>query len=236
MNQHAYFNYSRKERHGILALVAILLITAVVPRFFQRGAVRTISVADRVSTSATAAIPSSSVKMYVEALPATALGTATEKRITIPAARSTNKIPYRGPSSQKWQQSVIEINKADTSDFISLPFIGSKLAARIVLFRQKLGGFYSRQQIAEVYGIADSVYHIIEKRLSCDPAAVTKVNVNTAGNDLLKQHPYIRWKFADALVAFRGQHGKFNALSELAQIKSIDSASLRKMMPYLSLR
>ena len=37
----------------------------------------------------------------------------------------------------------IDVNTADTSEFISLKGIGSKLSQRIINFRDKLGGFYS---------------------------------------------------------------------------------------------
>ncbi|HLA53774.1 MAG TPA: helix-hairpin-helix domain-containing protein, partial [Flavitalea sp.] len=130
----------------------------------------------------------------------------------------------------------IDINKADTSAFISLPFIGSKLAARIVLFRTKLGGFYSREQLTEVYGIRDSVYHIFKNFLTCDSADIEKLNINSTDEERLKQHPYIRWKFASALCAYRKQHGNFDSLEQLGSIKNIDTASLRKMLPYLTVQ
>jgi DNA uptake protein ComE-like DNA-binding protein len=44
----------------------------------------------------------------------------------------------------------VDINSADTSAFIALPGIGSKLAARIVNFRDKLGGFYSIEQVKNI--------------------------------------------------------------------------------------
>ena len=44
---------------------------------------------------------------------------------------------------------VIDINLADTSAWIALPRIGSKLATRIVNFREKLGGFYAISQVAD---------------------------------------------------------------------------------------
>ena len=53
---------------------------------------------------------------------------------------------------------IIDINTADTTAFISLPGIGSKLASRIVSFRERLGGFYSIEQIAETFGLHDSLF------------------------------------------------------------------------------
>ncbi|MFL5808026.1 MAG: ComEA family DNA-binding protein, partial [Flavisolibacter sp.] len=56
---------------------------------------------------------------------------------------NTRSILQRKPS-------IVSINEADTSAFIALPGIGSKLAERIILFREKLGGFYSVDQISEI--------------------------------------------------------------------------------------
>src|SRR4051812_10680995 len=115
-----------------------------------------------------------------------------------------------GPS-----RAVIDINTADTAAFIALPGIGSRLAARIVLFREKLGGFYDLSQIREVYGLPDSVFMYIAPRLRCDSAYVRKIPLNVADREVLKQHPYIRWNMANALVAYRAQHGDFRSLDDL---------------------
>src|SRR5205085_1585382 len=53
---------------------------------------------------------------------------------------------------------IIDINAADTTEFISLPGIGSKLATRIVRFRERLGGFSTVDQLGETYGIPDSTF------------------------------------------------------------------------------
>ncbi|MBD0333718.1 MAG: helix-hairpin-helix domain-containing protein, partial [Chitinophagaceae bacterium] len=60
---------------------------------------------------------------------------------------------------------VVNINEADTSALIALPGIGSRLAARIVNFRDKLGGFYSVDQIRETYGLPDSTFQKIKPYL-----------------------------------------------------------------------
>ena len=59
--------------------------------------------------------------------------------------------------------SIIDVNIADTTAFISLPGIGSKLATRIVNFRDKLGGFYSIDQIGETFVFGASA-HIQNER------------------------------------------------------------------------
>lgn len=129
---------------------------------------------------------------------------------------------------------IVNINEADTSELIALPGIGSKLAARILNFREKLGGFYSIDQVAETYGLADSTYKKIRPFLGLSHD-VRRLKVNTATKDELKAHPYIRWNLANAIVEYRNQHGSFKSLEELKNISILDEASFQKMAPYLSL-
>jgi competence ComEA-like helix-hairpin-helix protein len=128
----------------------------------------------------------------------------------------------------------ININEADTSAFVALPGIGSKLAARIVNFRDKLGGFYSVDQIGETYGLPDSTFQKIKPSLQSG-GSVKKFNVNTATKDELKVHPYIKWNLANAIVEYRNQHGAFKNLEELKNIGAIDEVTFEKIVHYLSL-
>lgn len=130
---------------------------------------------------------------------------------------------------------VVNINEADTSALIALPGIGSKLSARIVSFREKLGGFYSVDQIGETYGLPDSTFQKIKGKLKVDENGIRKINVNTATKDELKAHPYIRWQLANAIVEYRNQHGAFKNLDELKNIVLIDDATFNKISHYLSL-
>lgn len=129
----------------------------------------------------------------------------------------------------------INVNAADTSAFIALPGIGRKLSARIVSFRDKLGGFYSVDQIGETYGLPDSTFQKIKGRLQVDGSSVKKINVNTATKDELKVHPYIRWNLANAIVEYRNQHGAFKSLEELKNIVLVDEATFGKIVHYVSL-
>lgn len=129
----------------------------------------------------------------------------------------------------------ININTADTSAFIALPGIGSKLAFRIISFREKLGGFHSVEQVAETYGLADSVFQKIKPYLVPDNLPVKKLNINTATPDELKAHPYIRRNIANAINAYRQQHGRFLNIDELKKISLIDEATFRKILPYVGL-
>jgi competence protein ComEA len=129
---------------------------------------------------------------------------------------------------------IIDINQADTTAFISLPGIGSKLASRIVNFRNKLGGFYSVEQVGETFGLPDSTFQLIKPRLQCAPPAVQKININTADANTLKQHPYIRWNVANAIVQYRQQHGIFSSREQLHKIVLVTPELYQKIEQYIA--
>lgn len=57
---------------------------------------------------------------------------------------------------------------------IALPGIGSKLANRIVTFREKLGGFYAVEQLKETYGLPDSTFQMLKPYLTVNADAVRR--------------------------------------------------------------
>jgi competence protein ComEA len=132
--------------------------------------------------------------------------------------------------------SFIDINRADTAAFIALPGIGSKLAARIVAFREKLGGFYSVQQVAETYGLPDSTFTKIQSSLQCNLPAVRQIDINASDANTLKQHPYIRWNLANAIVQYRTQHGNFKSVDDLQQIALMTPEVFERLKIYLAVQ
>ncbi|HEY5771354.1 MAG TPA: helix-hairpin-helix domain-containing protein [Chitinophagaceae bacterium] len=131
--------------------------------------------------------------------------------------------------------SIIDVNTADTTAFISLPGIGSRLAARIVTFREKLGGFYSVEQIRETYGLPDSTFQTIKQYLKLDNPSVKKININTATIDEMKAHPYIKYSLANPIVAFRNEHGSFSKIEDIKKVMAVTDEVYKKIAPYLSL-
>lgn len=132
--------------------------------------------------------------------------------------------------------STLDINGADTSAFIALPGIGSKLAARIVNFRNKLGGFYSIEQVSETFGLPDSTFQKIKPYLKIADASVKKININIASTDELKTHPYIKWQIGNSIVAYRKEHGNFSSVEDIRKIMVITDDIYKKISPYLALQ
>ncbi len=142
------------------------------------------------------------------------------------------KSPNTYPSS-KIQN--VPINSGDTTSFKALPGIGSKLAQRIINFRNKLGGFYSVDQVGETFLLPDSTYRKIKPFLQLDDISVKKININSASLDELKDHPYIRFHVANAIVQYRSQHGNFSSVDGIKKIMIVTDSIFIKTVPYLSL-
>lgn len=151
-----------------------------------------------------------------------------------------NKYPdwEKGKTYEKPTYSIVpvDINRSDTAAFIALPGIGSKLAARIVAFREKLGGFYKIEQLAETYGLPDSTFQKIKSRLVISISNIKKLNINTATIDELKAHPYLRYNIANAIVQYRMQHGNFSSVNDIKKIMMITDEIFDKAAPYLTIK
>ena len=132
--------------------------------------------------------------------------------------------------------SIIDINTADTTAFISLPGIGSKLAFRVVTFRDKLGGFYSINQVGETFGLPDSTFQKIKQFLKLENGTVKKININTATVDQLKAHPYIRYILANPIIAYRNEHGIFSKIEDLKKLMSVTDEIYNKIAPYVTVQ
>ena len=128
---------------------------------------------------------------------------------------------------------VVEINEGDLNSFISLPGIGEKLGNRIINFRNKLGGFYSVDQISETYGLPDSTFQKIKSLLVIKESSIKRISINNVSKDELKMHPYIKWNIANAIIEYRNQHGPFTSVEELKKIILLDKQTYSKIQPYL---
>jgi competence ComEA-like helix-hairpin-helix protein len=142
----------------------------------------------------------------------------------------------KNPAVYTSRYPTIDINTSDTIAFISLPGIGSKLAARIVNFREKLGGFYSVEQIGETYGLPDSTFQKIKLYLKIENTTIRKININSATVDELKVHPYIKYNLANLIVAYRNEHGPFSKLEDLKKVMAVTEDIYKKISPYLTVQ
>lgn len=169
---------------------------------------------------------------YERLVPYVAIETTVDKKAPAVVTNKSYQVGVKFSSAN----SFLDINTADTSAFIALPGIGSKLAGRIVNFRNKLGGFYSIEQVGETFGLADSTFQKILPFLRLADSTVKRFNVNTASADEMKTHPYIKWQIANAIVAYRQEHGAFTKIEDLRKVMAITSDDYNKISRYIEVQ
>ena len=128
-----------------------------------------------------------------------------------------------------------DLNLSDTTLLKRVYGVGSKLAARIINFRDALGGFVAMDQLYQVYYLDSQVVERIMKEFFiAEDFQPSKLTVNTDSLEYLAKHPYISFQEAKLLIAYRNQHGNIQDLEELLSIPVIDEDKLNKLRPYLT--
>jgi competence protein ComEA len=159
-----------------------------------------------------------------------------EPYILIPSiqnADSSNKPIYK-----KYERKplMIDIGIADTIELVNLPAIGPSFARRIYNYRDKLGGFYSINQLKEVWGLTDSIFQIIAPHIILkDSTNVRKININTADYMQFNTHPYIDKSQASYILSYRKSHGGFRSIEEIKHAALLNEELYSKLAPYLKI-
>ncbi len=130
-------------------------------------------------------------------------------------------------------EGLIDLNLADTTQLKTLPGIGSVLARRIVRFREKLGGFYTIEQLREVYHLPHETYQKIYPRLTLTGRPRT-LSLNHSSWEKLASHPYISRSLADFIITRRNSK-PFTAVEQLRESFLVDGQLYAKLVPYITL-
>jgi DNA uptake protein ComE-like DNA-binding protein len=131
------------------------------------------------------------------------------------------------------ERSKIDINKCDSSGLISLPGIGPKLAARIIKYRNLLGGFAMVDQLREVYGLSADTYNNIREFLVAESSALVTIDINAAAYRELVRHPYFEKEEVAAILKYRELMGRITSIEALIDNKVISGEKALKLKPYL---
>ena len=157
-------------------------------------------------------------------------------------SESTSELIQRLTSSQpayprveKFEPGVIvELNSADTTILKKIPGIGSAFANRIVRYRDLLGGYYTVQQLAEVYGIDEERFAAFEPWFTVDESFIHKLPVNSLPQDSLSRNPYISYRQARAIVQLRTQKKQLSGWENLTLLDEFTDQDKSRILPYLS--
>ena len=150
-----YFAFSKRQRNGVLVLLTLILVAMIF-----------LIITDFLPPSQSTADLS-----YFKSDMA---------KVKFKHADSVRQIVMQEVDKQNEtkpvQGSFIEINSADSADFMRFPLMSPKVARTIVRFRDALGGYYSKEQLRQVYGMDTACYYSmindINLDIKCEPKIV----------------------------------------------------------------
>ncbi|MGZ3862012.1 MAG: ComEA family DNA-binding protein [Bacteroidia bacterium] len=125
----------------------------------------------------------------------------------------------------------LEINSADSLQWLKLKGIGPGFTHRILKYKSLLGGYTNTEQLKEVYYFTDSLYNLIKDNLTVNPALVQKLKVNQVDFKTMVHHPYIKYEGTKCIFALK--RGKKIKAEDLNNSSCFSREVLAKLMPYL---
>lgn len=138
--------------------------------------------------------------------------------------------PYKAYMENKLPDGTfLDLNKADSADLVRIPGIGPYYASRIVRLRRQLGGFVAVSQLSDIPNLPD-----IGDWVTIEPGTQQRINVNTATLTTLKNHPYIGYYRARAIMNLRHRDGRVLSLRQLSFLDEFSDDDIQRLAPYLS--
>lgn len=214
-----YLGFSGKESRGFLVLVpflALLGFSSTAVRFFKNQKAEHLYEAYRQRLDS---LDRLSIQLVTSPLP------TFNPQDTVKISRNQKQLENLNR---------IMLSEADSITLQIVPGIGPGTASRIIKYRQHLGGFHTQNQLLEVFGFSDELIETMLEYFEFDSNVFRKIPVNSATQEQLSSHPYISYGEAKVLVAFRKQHGRFDAAEDLLAVKIFKEDWIQKIKPYLA--
>ena len=146
-----------------------------------------------------------------------------------------NKKKHKPLAHGKAPSTIRDINQVTIEQLDSIKGVNTKLAQRIVSYKNLLKGYSLNEQLYEVYYLdrktADNIlrhYQVIQ------PPKIDKLNMNTASFKEFLQVPYIDYELTKKLIAYRDDNVLFQNLEELKKIDSFPLEKFDRIALYLS--
>ena len=129
-----------------------------------------------------------------------------------------------------------DLNEASEEDLKRIFGIGDVLSARIIKFRNALGGFIIEDQLFDVYGLDSAVARrVITEYEVRERLETNLINLNKASEAELSQNIYISRALAREIIRLRDSLGSIDSLDELTKIQDFPADKIERIKLYLTL-
>ncbi len=102
---------------------------------------------------------------------------------------------------------LVELNGADSAELVKLYGIGGYYAEKIIAYRERIGNFYTPEQLMEIRGIDSARYLGFKENVVADTSMIRKFSLDTASRRFLSAHPYIGPYTARGILLLRQRFG-----------------------------
>lgn len=161
------------------------------------------------------------IRISADYRPAAEMIAAGSKNLTL---RDTLRYPLKLKKGE-----TVPLNTSDTAMLKRVPGIGSAFSRQIIAYRERLGGFYSANQLLEISGFPASSLPFFR----VDKQPYRRININKMTLNELKTHPYIGFYQAKTIMEHRRVHGKINDLRELSMYRDFTPEVIARLRHYV---
>ncbi len=127
---------------------------------------------------------------------------------------------------------LLDLNSADSLALVALDGIGPRTAHDILLYRQRLGGYYSVAQLLDLKVVTKENYALFSEEFWCDTCKIRKIDVNFAPPKELAEHPYITTPRLRKIIWKRQTKGGWKGLEEFKSDDIFEDEEVEKLAPY----
>jgi len=138
----------------------------------------------------------------------------------------------------------LDMNLADSAAWDALPGIGPVLSARIIRYRERLGGFDSVGQIDKVYGLSGEVIAVFRDSLFAGPKPhkhqnrtsrprISPIDINTAAEQDWVRLPGIGSVLSKRIMKYRKARGGFSSAEDLQKVYGLSQETFTRIRPFL---
>ncbi|MDY0089747.1 MAG: helix-hairpin-helix domain-containing protein [Flavobacteriaceae bacterium] len=149
--------------------------------------------------------------------------------------KERTNIPYNKKDNREdVKRAKTDINLASQEDLIKVYGIGQALSARIIKEREKLGAFFSMNQLDFVWGLSPEVVENLKKHFDIiNPVEGVMLNVNNCTTKQLADFPYFNYALAREIVTFRTMNNGIRNIDDLTKIKDFPVEKIDFIALYL---
>ena len=162
-----------------------------------------------------------------------------KKAETFPQAKDNQKVELAAnqqttqtkkevkPVKQKVEPVIVNLNAADSAGLLPLSGIGPVFAGRIIKYRDRLGGFFYKEQLLEVKYFTQEMLDKIQDNIVIDTSLIQKLPINKLEFKEILRHPYVDYEMTVVIVNERKKM-HYTSIKDFSQRAQVGDTLLLK--------